>query len=421
MKKISILVMAFAALVCFSRFVYADPTTQVDALIEKLVEKGLITNDDADKIKGQIVYDQKTLHEAEVKKDLPQWVQDMKLSGDLRVRFQNSRRHTEDVNDVDQSIARGRWRLNLETKANDKTKVYFGIASDGGSGNARSNNYTYTSSFLKDTVVLHYAYAQYMPNDNFTILAGQMKNPIWEPMEFLWDGDITPTGAAVQYKRKVNDSLNFTLTGAVLPLLAIATKTNDPLIFVLQGGPEGQITEKVDYKIYGNFQSADNVKKNLLSGRASIGNNTLTGTQYKYSYNIPGVSVEFGLNDILPEAFPLYIPRIAGFGEYHVNPDPSNKNKAWMAGGYMGNSKINGWGTWKATGAYKVIGADSWLDVLPDSDFYSGGTDVKGYETMLELGMSKNVSFALDYYHTMRIKASKAQEHLLQADINFKF
>ena len=96
-----------------------------------------------------------------------------------------------------------------------------------------------------------------------------------------------------------------------------------------------------------------------------------------------------------------------------------------MAGFYLGNSKVNGWGTWKVTAAYKVLEKDAWLDIFPDSDFYGGATATAGTEGILEIGLAKNMTFALDYYSTHRYgtgsDTAKAQEHLIQYDINWKF
>jgi len=57
-------------------------------------------------------------------------------------------------------------------------------------------------------VVLNYAYANITLISNLKLTAGQMKNPVWEPMEFLWDSDITPQGGAVQVNYKVNEMLS---------------------------------------------------------------------------------------------------------------------------------------------------------------------------------------------------------------------
>ena len=76
-----------------------------------------------------------------------------------------------------------------------------GIATDGGTNSAgnnpRSGNYTYSSynsgtAFSKPWVVLNKAYGQYTPDDRLTLSLGKMDNPVWEPMEFLWDADNDP-------------------------------------------------------------------------------------------------------------------------------------------------------------------------------------------------------------------------------------
>ena len=70
---------------------------------------------------------------------------------------------------------------------------------------------------------------------------------------------------------------------------------------------------------------------------------------------------------------------------------------------------------------YANLGKDCFPDMFPDSDRYGGRTDVVSQEFIFEYGLAKNVSLALDYYSSARIKAARDNEHLLQADINFKF
>lgn len=416
----------------------AQPTTQVDALIKKLIEKGILTEKEADEIKGEIVSDEKSLREASNKTDIPQWVQDTKLKGDFRLRHEFS--HRNDGTDVDRNRGRIRYRLGLETKANDKVLIGIGLASNGGPGTTntgtavttdatnfspRANNESFQNVFSKQPVVLNYAYAQYMPNDKLTLIGGKMLNPIWEPWEFLWDNDITPEGGAMQFNYPLlGDKLKLVSTLTAFQIQEISGNEADPFMFVGQAGFQGKASEKGDYKILGSVYNTDNITKTLLNNRASTASNTLNpslSSQYAYHYNTYGVGMDVGLNDPLGKNLSLYFPRIGVFGEYMVNPDPPDKNTAWMAGGYLGNSKVSGWGTWKMIGAYKSIGQDAFLDTFPDSDFYSGSTDVQGYEMALELGLAKNVSFSIDYYRTGRIKTTHAQESVVQTDINFKF
>ena len=85
---------------------------------------------------------------------------------------------------------------------------------------------------------------------------------------------------------------------------------------------------------------------------------------------------------------------------------------------------------------YKVLERDSWLDSLPDDDFYSGATNTSGWRSQLEIGLAKNTWFVMSWYRTNVFKAipnlingasndqaysGSAPENLFQMDLNFKF
>lgn len=436
MKKwilIGLLAWAVSAVWPVSSGYASGPDTQVDALIAKLIEKGILTKEEAEGLKGQIASDAKTIRDNNMKTGLPDWVQNTKVGGDMRVRYQTTRRK-DATNNPQSSLGRLRARLNVETKINDKAKVVIGIASDGGSGNPRSNNLTFSGTTTvpnqKTYVVLNKAYGQYMPTDHLTLTGGKMDNPIWEPMEFLWDADITPEGTAVQYNYKVNDKISLFTTGTffVLDNYTANSSTSHPYQWISQSGVNAKLGEKVDAKMVFTYTGFANIRAGFggTKSRSSPTTNTAGsngGNTLQYDYSAPMGSAEIGFNDPFGELLPspLSIPRVGIFGEYTKNGNAPDKNIAWMAGGYMGNSKVNGFKTWKGTMAYKYIGQDAVMDIFPDSDFYGGATDVKGIEGILEIGLAKNMSMVFDYYSTQRIKAIKAQEHLFQADINWKF
>jgi hypothetical protein len=95
---------------------------------------------------------------------------------------------------------------------------------------------------------LNKAYGVYTPNDRLTMSVGKMDNPIWEPMEFLWDSDITPEGGAVQYKYKVNDKVDLFALGSVFGLGEFNPSTSDPFMYVGQFGAIAKPSEKMDAK-----------------------------------------------------------------------------------------------------------------------------------------------------------------------------
>ena len=247
MKKwlVTIMVAVFGLASTLSYASMSAPDTAVDSLIAKLVEKGVLNKDEGDLLKGRVQYDSKVIQENNMKRDIPEWVQNTKIGGDMRVRFQDSlRKSTSSTSAVNNSQGRLRMRLNTEIKMNDKAKVVIGIASTGGANNARSNNVTFSGDssteaankpFAKTNVVLNKAYGQYIFNDRLTLWGGKMDNPIWEPMEFLWDSDITPEGVAAKYEYKLNSMVTLSALGSFFMLNNVASSTSDPFVWVTQG------------------------------------------------------------------------------------------------------------------------------------------------------------------------------------------
>src|ERR1700691_4608590 len=89
MKKI---VLTLTAVVIFSwQGLSLADTSSVDALIQKLEDKGILTDQDANQIKGEIASDEKTSQETTFKSMLPDWINNIKITGDFRLRDQYQR------------------------------------------------------------------------------------------------------------------------------------------------------------------------------------------------------------------------------------------------------------------------------------------------------------------------------------------
>jgi hypothetical protein len=477
MKKIVLLLTA-VLIFGWQGLSFAD--SSVDSLIQKLEDKGILTDQEAAQLKGQISSNEQSSQQATFKSMLPDWVSGLKISGDFRFRDQLQVRKVEGGSssqahdNFEQNRARIRARLNFEDQINDKVKVIVGIATDGGT--ARSNNYTLggstsaskdgianLDSFGKPQLVLNKAYAVYTPNDMITVMGGKMDNPIWEPANasFFWDPDITPEGGAIQVQKKLNDFVTPFAEGAILVLhdqtptasstsvtengtatTYPATKT-DPFMTVIQGGIKGNLTDKVYYKAGVTWYDVNNPSNLIPTESLGINSTVLnqSGTSVlKYNFNNVFVEgADIGINDPFGELLPspIYIPQIGVFGDFAQNQAQGDQqNKAWEAGVYTGNSALNGWGTWKLQSYYKVLERDSWLDELPDDDFYSGYTNTKGWRSEMDIGLAKNVWFTVSYFHTDIFKkipgisneplsasnpVSSAPEDLFQWDLNFKF
>ncbi|MEK7868561.1 MAG: putative porin, partial [Candidatus Omnitrophota bacterium] len=393
-------------------------TTGVDALIEKLVEKGILNRQEGISLKGEIAEDEKLVREEGLKQDLPNWVRDTKLKGDFRMRYQRDRkRATATQNEK----SRFRMRFGTESKVNDQTEVYFGLAS-GSSTDPRSTNQTLQDSFAKKSVYIDHAYASYTPAAWATLFAGRMKNPVYQTGDMLWDTDINPEGIAVQLKHALGAKADFFMNNAFFILDDTASPNGtgaDPAMFVIQPGIALKVNDKTKLKLAGAYYGFNSVKNQVLDN--SSGTNTLSGqgtSLLNYDFDSWSVSSELGIKEPLKIGF---IPYIAVFGDYIENMDPSTENIGYIAGFKFGNEKVANWKQWQAKYMYRSIGKDAVLDIFPDSDAYGGFTDVKAHEYLLSYGLNKNVTLDLDYYQNDRIKAAKNKEKLLQVDLNFKF
>lgn len=383
--------------------------SDVDILVDKLVEKGILSREDADGILAETkqaaeMKQAQTKSSTSAESKIPEWVQKINFTGDLRLRYQY-----EDTEEQEQrNRGRFRWRLGGNAQVVDGIKVGFGLAS--GSGDPRSTNQTFENTFSSKSVQIDYAYAQYTPLEWLTLTGGKFKNPVWTPSDLLWDTDINPEGASVGFTVKAEPVTVFFTSG--LWVIDENKTAGDPLMFPLQLGADWKIAKNVNLKAAASYYIFSSVKGKTLD--FSSNTNTLGSDEgLKYDFNALSLGAELGFKD-------LVVPYVGLFGEYVYNPDPSKGNQGYLAGIKVGDKKVSDKGQWQLQYAYKRLGKDAWIDAFPDSDFFGGATNVRGHEVIAEYGLMKNVSAGLDYYHTKSMDTGIAQD-LLQFDLLFKF
>ena len=422
-RRMFTLVLMCMVLICFG----AQETlaAEVDILINKLVEKRIITQDEATELIGEMAREGareneaiKTVVAAAAKEEaknnkqvLPKWVENMTLSGDLRVRYQ-----TEDV-DNDNNPSRNRWRIRLrpglDSKINDKWKIGFGLAT--GSDDPISTNQTLENEFQSPDIRLDYAYAQYSPTKDIKIMAGKLKNPLYTTKDLMWDGDARPDGLAATFNFKASDKVSFFITPAYFMLEEFSSTKDDPAMMVLQPGMTWKINDNVNFKIAGAYYDFKNVKGSDMSVHSQGTNSTDAGGLWLYDHDSTAFDAELGFK------IPSFVKYASIFGEY-VKSDADTNDTGWLAGITLGDEKVNELGKWQFIYNYRKLEKDAWVDWLPDSDFYGGKTGTKGSEFEFVFGVSKNVTLGLDYYLNQPIDNPDNKDmSLLQLDLVIKF
>jgi hypothetical protein len=401
-----------AALAALAPQVHAQSS---DALIDKLVDKGILSSDEAKDLRDETDKDFKTAVAA--KTGMPDWVTGYKLYGDFRGRFEQFSADNSSL--VDRTRERYRVRFGVAVNMLDNMEAGFRLgsgdqkAANGStnpSGNPLSSNSTMQDDFSKKMVYIDTAYGKWTPlNSGGWLLAatvGKMDNPFnFTPMVF--DPDLTPEGAAVNGSYAINDAHSIAFTGAGYVLDEESGSTHDPFLYggqvmwnakwnskwssSLGAGalaicsPESLTTANVPYVNQGN-------------SRTSTG-----GLRYNYTPLIADASVTYTL-----DSFPLYkgsFP-IKLAGEVMNNPGAPDNNNGYWVGVTFGKSGAKK--TWDLSYRYESLEADAWYDQLVDDDngaFYKnaplagssgyyGGTNVKGHLVKLSYSLTDSLTFS---------------------------
>ena len=434
MKKIVAMTLTIAALTVLilvnnSAVVSAG---EVDILVRKLVEKGILSKEEGEKIlaetkqeaakeKEQAITEAKAAVAQDVSEGkialLPEWVRKTKLYGDFRLRYN----YTEVDDNRSRSQGRFRVRLNLDIEVAKKVKFIFGLVSGG--NDPRSANQSFGNDWDKKQVNINYAYVEYSPYTWLKLEGGKIANPIYTVSQLLWDEDINPEGVAAQVAYPINPWLNLLLNAGTFVLQDNKHNTpQDPWMWVIQPGVSWKSDSGAQAKFAAGYTSFENFQDKPQQ-KYSSGTNTYvtkgTTKLYKYQYNLASMTAEVGLRNPISWLAPI---RYAGlFGEYSNNVATSNGKTGYLTGFIFGDEKVVDKGQWYFKGNWRRLEKNAVPDILPDSEFYFGDTGVSGYELVFRYGLRKNINVQTRYMRSEQISGPADPANLIQTDLNFKF
>jgi polyhydroxyalkanoate synthesis regulator phasin len=388
---------------------------EIEILVKKLVDKGILTHGEAQQVLTETKEEVRREIAEGSSASLPSWLQNIKLKGDLRVRYQWDGNSSA----IDRHRGRVRYRLGLEAKVNPKLSVTAGLASGG--SDPRSTNQTFSDSFDTGDIRLDYAMAQWHAAPWAAVRMGKLagvRKQVMAPTDLLWDSDINPEGGSLLLSKDVTKNLNLFMNTGLWVLDESSSVNNDPYMAVVQPGfkvkfPEIDFIGEPSLKMATAFYSISNESR--ISDHSS-GTNTKDGGVLRYQYDSISPSLELSLKN----PFGAIVPYAALFAEGIHNPDPKDDNNGFAVGLKFGDSKISDWGNWQLQYLFRRLERDAWLDIFPDSDAFGGRTDVKGHEVVLKYGLGKNTSIGIDWYSMSRIQGS-GTNNIVQVDWSIKF
>jgi hypothetical protein len=205
MKKLTLV----AAALCLALGGTVARAQDAGALLDLLVRKKLITDQEAEEVRAELVKESASTAAGKWKLSTP--ITELELYGDVRLRYEYRGGRTpggdETANPNDwYERKRNRYRFRLGLRGTLADDWFFGMQMETNS-NPRSANITFGADsgvngpFSKDddSVRVGRAYLGYKGFPDFTFTGGKMANPFVNTL-LIWDDDINPEGLAEQWK-----------------------------------------------------------------------------------------------------------------------------------------------------------------------------------------------------------------------------
>jgi hypothetical protein len=424
----------------------------VDALLDKLVDKGVLSVKEANQLREES--DKNFTTAMQSKLGMPDWVQALRLSGDVRGRYE--------MFDSDNSLFTERQRLRYRMRFGvtatllDDFEAGFRLGSGDLDGSASSlssgvdpisNNQTFQNNASKKGIFLDQAYGKWAPlkgpNLSAAFTIGKMENP-FVFSDLVFDGDYTPEGLAAQFAYRFNDKHSVKLNGGWFMLDELAASSHDPYLLGAQARWDANWSPKFNTTLGAAYLTLCNEENLTNSAVPNInrGNTRNADGNLIYSYQpwIVDAAATYTL-----ASFPFYkgtFP-IKVAGDYMVNcgaPSGSD-NYGYSVGVQFGKSGKKG--TWDLSYAWKWLGANAWWEELVDSDFgafyaqkdsppnsgknvdYGSGTNVKGHIVRFAYSPSDSFTLSVKWFLTQLINqfpaGSDSEMNRLQVDAMWKF
>lgn len=313
------------------------------------------------------------------------WTDRVKLSGDLRYRYENI---DDETKDNDRNRSRIRARIEAQAQVSDTWKVGLGLAS--GEDDPTSTNQSLGQGGSSKGINLDLAYFDYSGFSNTHIIGGKFKTPFYTPAKhgLIWDGDYRPEGLAAQY-----DNGTFFANGAFLYLESDdkAGSQDAESIWGAQFGLKTAFSDTTHLIIGLSYYDFAVAGSKPFIDDDSFGNTlVLNGADMVYLNDYQELEL-FG-----ELAFKVGDLPASVFFDWVENQDANDDDTGWAAGAQLGKAKNPG--TWQLAYIYEDLEADAVFGLTTDSDFSGGGTNGKGHLIKAAYALDKNVALALSYY-----------------------
>lgn len=343
-----------------------------DALVDKLVEKGILTVKEAKDLREEA---DKGFNQAfQLKTGMPDWVKGWKLNGDLRGRYEGFFR--DDPLFTDRHRLRYRLRAGITMDMFDDMEVGVrltsGEASGAFGGDPISGNTTFQDNGSKKFVYFDLVYAKWAPwnsgDGSMAFTVGKMENPFTFPSTVVFDKDYTPEGLAYELSYRLNSQHKLRLTTAGFMLDELGGTSRDPLMLGAQAHWDAKWADNWSSTLGVGTFNVVNPKSLTTASVPNQGRGNTRDAAGSLVNNYQPIYVDAGVTwkrESFPGfkgAFPITVS-----GDFLHNPGADRDNQAYSIGLTLGKSGKKG--LWDFNYRWTHLQADAWYEEFPESDF----------------------------------------------------
>lgn len=440
------------------------------ALIDALVRKGVLKDQEAEQIRTQLSRDYAANTPAG-KLNLSSSVKELKLSGDVRLRFQHDISETQSgANDIDSTTGKAavaprtnnanshdnqrdryrlRLRVNADYKLNDNFYAGFGLQTtqNNDSGNQTMGDGTYHQNY---NIFINKAFIGWNPISGVNVIGGKQVNPFYTT-DMVWDADINPSGFVQRVDlHKLLDLGGFEASIVAGQFVVSDSTTESSMknesnrdaftyqVQVQLGIPIGDVAKVT---IAPGFYWTNGAKINGDGGgeynstKWSAGDNQLDGMKVllvpgDVSFKLGGLPAkfqwDFAYNRDGADRGRIYAANAATF------VPSSQDNMAYLAGFQVGENKKKG--DWSALVNYRQVGLSAVDPNINDSDWSLSYTNMAGYKAGFFYNLGDATTVGASYYQGNNLRkdlggnvfkygpgSQMNSVQVLQVDVNVKF
>jgi hypothetical protein len=198
---------------CLALLTTAKAQVSADALLDKLVAKGILKQDEAEALKNEALTNNAEIAKSQgLKFTMSKAIKSVELYGDLRMRYEyRSAKLSPETGGIYDTANRWRYALRLGVRGDLADDFYYGLRFEtspnerspwntlGNAGGGQSPYYGPFSKANNYSLFIGQAYLGWQPTTWLDVSIGRVPQPLYTT-SMVWDSDYNPEGAVEKIK-----------------------------------------------------------------------------------------------------------------------------------------------------------------------------------------------------------------------------